>query len=159
MNRISCMALGGMLLSGMLLAAVPAAADELKEIGCGRTLEKDGAPPQLMMDKSLHVLDQTAGSAKFDPGPAPAGYRIGAIFCARSDVVPGPHDYKVVAAGYPLTLFARDAGGQTRIAILETDGGQLRLRSVGQAGFTPDMIQRIQAVLDSSIPQFKAATR
>jgi hypothetical protein len=38
-------------------------------------------------------------------------------------------------------------------------GGALRLRSLGQAGFTPDMSQRIRAVLDASIPQFKAASR
>ena len=154
MNRIS-----GVLLASMLLAALPAAADELKEMGCGRTLEKDGAMPQLVMDKALHVLDQTKAGAKFDAGAAPAGTRIGGIFCARSDVVPAANDYKVVAAGYPLTLFARDAAGHTRIAVLETDGGSLRLRSVGEAGFTPDMSQRIRAVLDASIPQFKAATR
>jgi hypothetical protein len=153
MNRVF-----GAILS-LLLAASPAAADELKEMGCGRSLEKAGALPQLAMDNSLHVLDQTRTGAKFDPGAAPAGYHIGSIFCARSDVVPAPDDYKVVAAGYPLMLFARDSSGRTRIAVLETDGGSLRLRSVGEAGFTPDMVHRTQLVLDTSIPQFKAATR
>ena len=151
MNRIF-----GLIILGLLLAA-PAAADELKEIGCGRSLEKDGALPQMVMANGLHVLSQTG--AKFDAGSPPAGTRIASIFCARSDVVPGPHDYKVVAAGYPLMLFSRDAAGQTRIVVLETDAGQLRLRSVGQAGFTPDMVQRIRTVLDTSIPQFKAAAR
>jgi hypothetical protein len=151
MNRVA-----GTVLSGLLAAAAPAAADDLKEIGCGRSLEKDGALPRMVVDNGLHVLNQA--SAKFDAGAAPAGYRIASIFCARSDVVPGPNDYKVVAAGYPLMLFARDADG-TRIAVLETDGGALRLRSVGQAGFTPDMSRRIRAVLDASIPQFKAASR
>lgn len=152
MNRVA-----GAILFNLLAAAAPAAADDLKEIGCGRSLEKDGALPRMVMDNGLHVLDQ-AGT-KFDAGMAPAGYRIGSIFCARSDVVPGPNDYKVVAAGYPLMLFARDAGGSTHIAVLETDGGALRLRSVGQAGFTPDMSRRIRAVLDASIPQFQAAAR
>jgi hypothetical protein len=32
-------------------------------------------------------------------------------------------------------------------------------RSLEKAGFTPDMVHRIQTVLDMSIPQFKAATR
>lgn len=73
--------------------------------------------------------------------------------------MPAPGDHKVVAAGYRLMLFARDASGATRIAVLEADGGSLRLRSGGQAGFTPDMVQRIRVVLDSSIPQFKAAAR
>jgi hypothetical protein len=36
----------------------------------------------------------------------------------------------------------------------------LRLRSVGELGFTPDMVQRIQAFLDASLPQFgKTAAR
>jgi hypothetical protein len=30
----------------------------------------------------------------------------------------------------------------------------LRLRSVGEAGFTPDMVRRIQAFLDTAMPQF-----
>ena len=102
MNRVS-----GIIFLSMLLAA-PATADELKEMGCGRSLEKAGALPRLMMDNSLHVLDQTRTGAKFDPGAAPPGYRIASIFCARSEVVPAPNDYKVVAAGYPLMLFARE---------------------------------------------------
>ena len=145
--------------AGLLLAAAPAAAQELKEFSCGRSLEKDGAPSQLVIDTNLHILAQTQSAPKFDPGPAPAGTRVKSFFCARSDVVPAPSDYKVVAAGYPLTLFARDSAGRTRIAVLETDGGQLRVRSVGQTGFTQDMVQRIQMVLDTSIPQFKAAAR
>ncbi|HVW74817.1 MAG TPA: hypothetical protein VHC39_14370, partial [Rhizomicrobium sp.] len=84
--------------------------------------------PQLVVDPGLHVLDQTRGG-KFDPGPAPAGVTVKSIFCARSDIVPAQYDYRVVEAGYPLTIYARDANGKTRIAVLELDGGRLRLRS------------------------------
>jgi hypothetical protein len=143
----------GAVLTCLVLAA-PAAADELKEFGCGRTLEAPGGPPKLEADEHLHVLDQTSANAQFDPGPIPAGSTIKSIFCARSDVVPAPSDYKVVKAGYPLTIFARDQNGKTRIAVLELDGGQLRLRSVGELGFTPDMVSRIQAFLDAALPQF-----
>jgi hypothetical protein len=139
------------------ILASPAAADELKEIACGRSLEKAGAPPQLVLDQSLHVMDQTRSAAKFDPGLAPPGYSIKSIFCARSDIVPAPSDYKVVQAGYPLMIFARDQQdrtNRTRIAVLEMSGGQLRLRSVGQAGFTPEMVNRIQTFLDASLPEF-----
>jgi len=60
-----------------------------------------------------------------------------------------------VQAGYPLMIFARDkAANSTRIAVLEMENGQLRLRSVGQAGFTPEMIGRIQKFLDASLPEF-----
>ena len=150
----------GAMLAFLIVATAPALADPLKEFGCGRTLETRGRQPQLVVDDHLHVLDQTAANAKFDAGPVPPGATIKSIFCARSDVVPAPSDYKVVEAGYPLTIFARDPGGRTRIAVLELDGGQLRLRSVGELGFTPDMVQRIQAFLDASLPQFgKTAAR
>ncbi len=138
----------------LLLAAGPAAAQERQEFACGKSLVKDGAPPQLVVDEKLHVMDQTA--AKFDPGAPSPGYVIKYIFCARSDVIPAPSDYKVVAAGYPLMIFARDKedrSGRTRIAVLEMNNGQLRMRSVGQASFTPEMARRIQTVLDASLPQ------
>ena len=144
--------IAGFMAAGFLLAAAPVTAQELKEFSCGRSLEKDGAAAQLVIDNNLHVLDQ--GAAKFDPGAAPAGSRIKSIFCARSDVVPAPSDYKVVAAGYPLMLFARDGAGRTRIAVVEMSGGQLRVRSVGQAGFTPEIVSRIQTFLDASLPEF-----
>jgi hypothetical protein len=144
----------GAILVLLVLAAAPVSADELKEFRCGRTLETQAGLPQLVVDDQLHVLDQTSANAKFDPGPVPPGASIKSIFCARSDIVPAPSDYKVVEAGYPLTLFARDASGKTRIAVLELDGGQLRLRSVGEMGFTPEMVRRIQAFLDASLPQF-----
>src|ERR1700722_19351914 len=144
----------GAMLAFLIVVAAPAWADPLKEFGCGRTLETRGRQPQLVVDDSLPVLGQTVASAKFDAGPVPPGATIKSIFCARSDVVPAPSDYKVVEAGYPLTIFARDASGRTRIAVLELDGGQLRLRSVGELGFTPDMVQRIQSFLDASLPQF-----
>jgi len=137
----------------LLLAAGPAIGQELKEIACGRSLEKPGAPPQLVLDPALHVMDQTKATAKFDPGMPPAGFAIKSIFCARSDIVPAPSDYKVVQSGYPLMIFARE-GKATRIAVLEMDKGQLRLRSVGQSGFTPEMTGRIQKFLDASLPEF-----
>ena len=138
----------------LLVLAFPAFAADLKEFHCGRTLEAPGGLPQLVVDPALHVLDQTGANPIFDPGPAPPGTVIKSIFCARSDVVPAPSDYKVVQAGYPLTIYARDAGGKTRIAVLELEDGQLRLRQVGEAGFTPDMVRRIQLFLDAAMPQF-----
>lgn len=141
-------------LGATLMTATTASAAGPTEFHCGRTLETPGGLPQLVVDPDLHVLDQTQGGGIFDPGPAPAGVTVKAIFCARSDIVPAPYDYRVVEAGYPLTIYARDAQGKTRIAVLELADGQLRLRSVGEAGFTPDMTQRIQAFLDASIPKF-----
>lgn len=148
--------IAGAVVTALILAAASASAAPLIEFRCGRTLQTPGGLPQLVVDDGLHVLDQTSAGGKFDPGTAPGGSTIKAIFCARSDIVPAPSDYKVVQAGYPLTIFARDPSGKTRIAVLELDGGQLRLRSVGELGFTPDMVSRIQAFLDASLPRFGA---
>ena len=139
----------------VLMTCGPASAQALTEIACGRNLEKDGAPPQMVMDPSLHVMEQTKAGTKFDPGQAPPGFTVKSIFCARSEIVPAPSDYRVVQAGYPLMIFARDKDTKrTRIAVLEMNNGQLRLRSVGQEGFTPEMRGRIQQFLDVSLPQF-----
>ena len=146
---------GVSIILAVLLAAGPASAQGLTEIGCGRNLEKAGAAPQMVMDPSLHVMEQAGAGTKFDPGQAPPGFTVKSIFCARSDIVPAPTDYRVVQAGYPLMLFARDKDTKrTRIAVLEMNNGQLRLRSVGQEGFTPEMRGRIQQFLDASLPQF-----
>jgi hypothetical protein len=152
MNRIS-----GITIVLVTMMTSSALGQEIKEIGCGRSLEKDGAPPQLVMDQSLHVLDQTR-AGKFDPGTPPPGYTVKSIFCARSDIVPASSDYKVVQAGYPLMIFAREAN-HTRIAVLEMSGGQLRVRSVGEAGFTPEMVSRIQTFLDAALPEFGKVAR
>jgi hypothetical protein len=146
----------GLILISLLLAMPAASAQELTEIACGKSLAKDGAAPQLVVDDTLHVMEQTRAGARFDPGAPPPGTTIKSIFCARSDIVPAPSDYKVVAAGYPFMIFARDKddrSGRTRIAILELRDGQLTMRSVGQSGFTPDMIQRIRTFLDASLPE------
>lgn len=136
--------------------ASTAQAAELKEMGCGRTLEKDGVP-HMILDDRLHVLDSPG---RFDAGTAPDGYQLKSIFCARSDIVPAASDWRVVEAGYPLMLFARDPQTKrTRIAVLETADGHLRLRSVGEVGFSRDLAQRIQTVLDTAAPQIKPASR
>ena len=138
------------------MALTGAHAAELKELGCGRTLEKDGVP-HMIMDDHLHVLE---AGGRFDAGTAPAGYQLKSIFCARTDIVPAASDYRVVEAGYPLMLFSRDTETKrTRIAVLEMSDGRLRLRSVGEMAFTHDMAMRIQAVLDTSIPQMGKTAR
>lgn len=138
-----------------LTMSVPlAVAGPLQEYRCGKVLEAPGGPAQLVVDDQLHVLDQTRSQALFDPGPPPKGTSIKSIFCARSDIVPAPFDYKVVQAGYPFTIYSRDGDGKTRIVLLEFKDGRLRLRSIGHTGLTAQMVQRIQAFLDQSLLQW-----
>ena len=111
----------------------------------------------MVLDPALHVLDQTQARANSIPARRRRAMR------SNPSSAPAPISFRrrrtirSWQAGYPLMIFARDKAapaGPTRIAILEMDNGQLRLRSVGQAGFTPEMTSRIQHFLDASLPEF-----
>jgi hypothetical protein len=133
--------------------ATPTTAQELSEIRCGKVFQRAGATtPGFAVDKELRVMEQTAGG-DFSAGSAPSGATLKSIFCFRSDIVPAPGDYKVVNAGYPLMIYARD-NERLRIAVLETADGRLQYRGVGGTKFDPALRARIQQVLDDSVPKF-----
>lgn len=132
----------------------PALAQELSEIRCGKVYQRTGATtPGFAVDKDLRVMEQTAGGS-FNAGAAPGGATLKSIFCVRSDIVPAPGDYKVVNAGYPLMIYARD-NERLRIAVLETADGRLQYRGVGGTKFDPALRAKIQQVLDDSVPKFQ----
>jgi hypothetical protein len=134
----------------LAVATLPAAAQELQEIRCGKVLARPGTTQsRFAIDKDLHVL----GQAAFDPGPAPDGAQVKSIFCYRSDIVPAADDVKVVSAGYPLMIYAQD-DQRLRIAVLETANGRLQYRGVGTTRFDGPLRARIQAVLDAAAPKF-----
>ena len=143
------------ILTALLLAvALPAGAQELSEIRCGKVYQRAGATtPGFAVDKDLRVMEQTAGGS-FNAGAARGGATLKSIFCVRSDIVPAPGDYKVVNAGYPLMIYARD-NERLRIAVLETADGRLQYRGVGGTKFDPALRARIQQVLDDSVPKFQ----
>jgi hypothetical protein len=143
------------MLTALLLAfALPASAQELSEIRCGKVFTRAGATtPGFAVDKDLRVMAQTA-SGDFNAGPAPDGATLKSIFCFRSDIVPAPGDYKVVSAGYPLMIYSRD-NERLRIAVLETADGRLQYRGIGGTKFDPALRARIQQVLDESVPKFQ----
>lgn len=134
--------------------ALPASAQELSEIRCGKVFTRAGATtPGFAVDKDLHVMAQTVGG-DFNAGAAPGGATLKSIFCFRSDIVPAPGDYKVVNAGYPLMIYSRD-NERLRIAVLETADGRLQYRGIGGTKFDPALRAKIQQVLDDSVPKFQ----
>jgi hypothetical protein len=143
------------ILTALLLAfALPASAQELSEIRCGKVFTRPGATtPGFAVDKDLRVMEQTA-SGSFNAGSAPGGATLKSIFCFRSDIVPAPGDYKVVNAGYPLMIYSRD-NERLRIAVLETADGRLQYRGIGGTKFDPALRAKIQQVLDDSVPKFQ----
>jgi hypothetical protein len=143
-----------MLTALLLVFALPAGAQELSEIRCGKVFTRAGATtPGFAVDKELHVMAQTA-SGGFNAGAAPGGATLKSIFCFRSDIVPAPGDYKVVNAGYPLMIYSRD-NERLRIAVLETADGRLQYRGIGGTKFDPALRAKIQQVLDDSVPKFQ----
>lgn len=124
------------ILTALLLAsALPASAQELSEIRCGKVFTRAGATtPGFAVDKDLYVMAQTAGGS----------------FNAES----APGDYKVVKAGYPLMIYARDTE-RLRIAVLETAEGRLQYRGIGGTKFDPVLRAKIQQVPDDSVPKFQ----
>jgi len=52
-------AIPGSIVLSLLLAAGPAAAQQLTGIACGCSLEKAGTQPQLVLDPALRVMKQT----------------------------------------------------------------------------------------------------
>lgn len=143
------------ILTALLLSfALPAGAQDLSEIRCGKVFQRAGATtPGFAVDKDLRVMEQTA-SGGFNAGAAPSGTTLKSIFCVRTDIVPSPGDYKVVNAGYPLMIYSRDAE-RLRIAVLETADGRLQYRGVGGTKFDPALRAKIQQVLDDSVPKFQ----
>jgi hypothetical protein len=143
------------ILTALLLSlALPAGAQELAEIRCGKIFQRTGAAtPGFAVDKDLRVMEQTAGG-NFSAGNAPSGTTLKSIFCFRSDIVPSPGDYKVVNAGYPLMIYAKD-NERLRIAVLETADGRLQYRGIGGTKFDPTLRAKIQQVLDDSVPKFQ----
>lgn len=129
----------------------PALAQEITEIRCGKVLQREGAvTPRFAVDDDLHVMQQTSTGAF----TLADGGQVKSVFCFRSSIVPTPGDYKVVNAGYPLMIYARDAT-RLRIAVLETEGGRLQYRGVAGTRFEPALRQQIQSVLDDSVPKFQ----
>jgi hypothetical protein len=95
---------------------------------------------------SLHVLTQTETSAQFSlPKDAPA--RVQGVMCGRSSLVPSPNDYKVVAAGFPLTI-ATNAEKPGRMAVLELDKGRLQYRAL-EGKFTTHELEALLPVLNA----------
>jgi len=71
----------------------------------------------------VQVLNLGDAASFVLPPDAPA--KIAAILCKRDSIVPARNDYKVLAAGYLLSISA-----DARIGALEIQGGLLRYRMI-----------------------------
>ena len=111
---------------------------------CGVVYEAARGSIATKVIPSMHVAD-LADDASFEmPVDVPANVK--AVQCGRDSIVPLPNDYKVLAAGFPLSIVARDG----RVAVLEaTDGSKLSI----------DEDTRARALIEEAQPAFDIAPR
>jgi hypothetical protein len=121
-------------------------ADEPRDLRCGIAVEDAKGQTHLEIVKGMSVIEQTRNDPKFQVNP-PLGHRLSFVFCVRSDIVPASFDYKVLSAGYPLTIYTE--GSNERIAVLEQVQGQFQYRKLDGPGFTPDIQARLRRRLDA----------
>jgi hypothetical protein len=90
------------------------------------------------------VLIATEQKGKFDFTPPP-GVKVAAIMCGRDNLLPAPNDYKVLAAGYTLTIVDNGTGHVQRMGTLELNDGRFQFRLFDGGHMTADEQTRVQA--------------
>jgi hypothetical protein len=116
---------------------------EPQEELCGRILSDPRGEIISQHDPSLHILTLTNEPGDFVASPVAEGHKLLGFYCQRSDLVPAKNDWKLLAAGYPLSIFSR-MGGVNRILHLELVDGRVRINSPPPGVLSQEMLDRIQ---------------
>ena len=139
----------------LLAITAPAWAQEPEEGMCGRILYDEAGNPLSGDDPSLHILELTRAPGKFNPPPATGG-KLAGFYCLRSDLVPAANDWKVLAAGYPFSIFAR-IDGKVQILHQESENGAMRIGWAGPKVLGQALADRVQAYAREAQKHFDAA--
>jgi hypothetical protein len=132
----------------LTLSATHALANEVTEIKCEvLATGTDGKIHTIL--EGTKVLEPTRSTAAFSIA-IPDGYRDASILCGRTDLVPAENDWKVLRAGFPLTI---EDTLTSQMGTLELSGGQFRFRMLTGDKMTPDQMEHVGARLD----QFQTA--
>ena len=129
--------------AGEVPGAPASAAPQLPFERCGVVHEPARGSVATKVVESIHVLDLPADADFKLPEDAPANVK--AVQCGRDSIVPSRNDYKVLLAGFPLSIVARDG----RVAVLEASNGKLRLRSL-EGKLTEAENAQLQVFLDEA---------
>tara|TARA_R110002072_G_scaffold57328_7_gene147587 strand:- start:817 stop:1269 length:453 start_codon:yes stop_codon:yes gene_type:complete len=118
------------LLLGSSLIAAPAvfAQDAPTESSC-HLVTRDGENPTPLIGVS--VLERAAQPGLFSLR-VPDDMEVDALLCFRSSAIPGPDDWEVLGAGYPLYLTETRASGNVT-TLLEITDDQFRIRVIDGA--------------------------
>ena len=110
---------------------------------CGVVYEAAKGSIATKVVPSIHLVDLADGDSFKIPDDAPAGVK--AVQCGRDSIGPLRNDYKVLLAGFPLSLVARDG----RVAVLEASNGKLQLRAL-EGKLTDAENEQVQVFLDEA---------
>lgn len=136
----------------VLLAQSALASESLVERSAASTercsvvyLADSGASTSVVL-ASLLVIPQTSTDQPFKlPADAPAN--VQAVTCGRSaSLLPAKNDYKVVVAGYLLSIVAPHGG---RVGLLELVNGRLQFRMLS-GEMTESETSELQVILNDS---------
>jgi len=116
------------LVLGTGLAVSPAvlAQDTLDETSC-HIVTNDGENPMPLFGVS--VLAQAAEPGMFGLN-LPDDMGVDGLLCFRSSAVPGPDDWEVVMAGFPLYITQRRSGQRDTTTLLEITDSQFQIRII-----------------------------
>ena len=103
---------------------------------------------------TLQVIRPTEEDGAFS-AEAPKGHEIVDVICGRLDIVPAPNDYKVVLAGYTLSIKDVGAGHPDRFGRLEESNGQFAYKIIKGPPLTKDLEDRVAKRLQA----FQSATK
>jgi hypothetical protein len=127
----------------LILSATHAWADEVAETTC-EVLATGTDGKVHTISEGIKVLEPTRSAATFSIA-IPDGYRDAAILCRRNDLIPAENDWKVLRAGFPLTI---EDTLTSQMGTLELSDGQFRFRTLAGVKMTPDQMQRVQMRLN-----------
>lgn len=116
---------------------------------CKVVATKNGeSPPKYYLTDNVKVIATTEKDKPFavtiSDGFTPTG-----VVCSRKDIVPAPNDYKILQAGYTLSIGDRGTGHPSRLGDLELVDGHARFRLVNGPPLNDELQERINKRLDA----------
>jgi len=126
--------------AGLAVSPTALAQEALTESSC-HIVTNDGANPVPLIGVS--ILSQTAEPGAFALN-LPDDMAVDGLLCFRSSAVPGPNDWEVAVAGYPLYITERRETGRDVTTLLEISDAQFRIRIIDGALSAEDRSQAAQ---------------
>jgi uncharacterized membrane protein len=149
-----------MILFALAMQAAAAPGDESAAMRAEQcyTIATSGEEVETVPLPGPQVIERTSGGGAF----AIDRPDVEGIMCLRPTIVPSPNDWKVVDAGYPLSIVEISApADDRRVGVVEVADERFRFRIVGENQLTEDeeelVVQQLNFFLAAAITAADAA--